>query len=282
MELHVNQFVWGVAILIPSLLLLLRHKKSSHNRLPPGPPGWPIFGNMFDLGSMPHRTLAGLKNKYGPVVWLRIGAMNTMAVQSSKAAAELFRNHDISFVERTVTENMKSHNFDKSSLSLAPYGSYWRVLKRMMTVEMIVNKRINETVAIRRKCVDDMVSWIKKEAHAGKESWRGIHLAHFVFLASFNMLGNLMLSKDLVEPEKEEGVEFFSAMVRLAEWVGHPNIVDLFPWLRWLDPQGLRKKTAGEMWKTTQIVSRFVKERLQERQRGGPRKNDFLEVLLRI
>ncbi|KAL3536169.1 hypothetical protein ACH5RR_004630 [Cinchona calisaya] len=283
MEFSWHQLVWGITLLIPALFFLHHRKKSSfNNRLPPGPPGWPIFGNMFDLGAMPHKTLAGLKQKYGPIIWLRIGAINTMVVQSSEAAAELFKNHDISFVERTVTEAMKSHDFDKGSVSLAPYGSYWRVMKRIMTVEMLVNKRINETLEIRRKCIDDMVSWIEKEAGPRKEeSWRGIHLGRFVFLASFNMLGNLMLSRDLVDPESEEGMEFFSAMVSLMEWAGRPNIVDLFPCLRRLDPQGLRRNTDRDMGKTMQIVSKFVEERLQERQAGGgQRKKDFLEVLL--
>lgn len=282
MDLAWYQFVWGLTLLIPALVLLFRSKKSTYNRLPPGPPGWPIFGNMFQLGSMPHKTFADLKKTYGPIIWLRIGAINTMVLQSSKTAAELFKNHDLSFVERTVTEAMKAHNFDKSSLALAPYGSYWRVMKRVMTVEMLVNKRINETTDIRRKCIDDLVSWIEKEAAgAGEKSWQGIHLAHFVFLASFNMLGNLMLSRDLVDRESEEGTEFFSAMVSLMEWGGHPNMADLFPWLRWLDPQGLRRRSDRDMGKTMQIVSKFVKERLQERQMGGgQRKKDFLEVLL--
>ncbi|KAL0362414.1 UNVERIFIED_CONTAM: cytochrome [Sesamum calycinum] len=146
---------------------------------------------------------------------------------------------DANFAERTITEVMKVHDFHKTALSLSPYGTYWRVMKRIMTVEMLVQKRIKETEPIRRRCIGDMVEWISKEANvaAGGESGR-IHVARFVFLASFNMLGNLVLSRDLVSPESVEGSEFFAAMIELMQWSGHPNIVDLFPWLRWLDPQG--------------------------------------------
>ncbi|KAL0443915.1 UNVERIFIED_CONTAM: cytochrome [Sesamum latifolium] len=273
--------VWCIGILGPVLVLFCRQQCSTSGRLPPGPSGWPVFGNMFDLGSMPHKTIAGLKKDYGPVVWLRIGSINTVALLNAKAAAELFKNHDANFAERTITEVMKVHDFHKTALSLSPYGSYWRVMKRIMTVEMLVQKRIKETEPIRRRCIGDMVEWISKEANAaaGGESGR-IHVARFVFLASFNMLGNLMLSRDLVSPESVEGSEFFAAMIELMEWSGHPNIVDLFPWLKWLDPQGLRRNAERGMEKTLKIVGRFVAERLKERELGGGARKDFLEVLL--
>ncbi|KAA8518636.1 hypothetical protein F0562_016110 [Nyssa sinensis] len=279
MESFWSFLVCSIIILIPALLLHRRWQKSRSYRLPPGPAGWPVFGNMLDLGTMPHKTLAGLKQYYGPVVWLKLGSLNTMVILTAKAATELFKNHDLSFAERTVTYLMQSHDYNKGSLALAPYGTYWRVLRRICTVEMLVNKRINETVSIRRKCVDDMLLWIQKEANSGAKE-RAIHLARFVFLASFNMLGNLMLSRDLVDPDSKEGSEFFSAMMGLMEWTGHPNIADLFPWLRRLDFQGLRKKMDRDLGKALMIASGFVKERIKERQEGGERKKDFLDVLL--
>ncbi|CAI9097844.1 OLC1v1034353C1 [Oldenlandia corymbosa var. corymbosa] len=289
MEWNWYQFVWCIiSCLIPAILFnrrRLSRQKSNNKRLPPGPPGWPVFGNMFDLGDMPHRTLARLKQKYGPVVWLRIGAINTMVVQSADAAEEFFKKHDVVFAERTVTEVMKAHDFYKGSVAIAPYGAFWRVMKRIMTVEMLVQKKINETAHVRRRCIDHMLTWIATEADAPSSS-TGIQVARFVFLASFNMLGNLMLSRDLADPNSEEGSEFFAAMVSLMEWAGHPNVVDLFPWLKWLDPQGLRKKSDRDMGKTMQIVSKYVKERVEERRRrqgnqGGQEiRKDYLEVLL--
>lgn len=247
-------------------------------RLPPGPPGWPVFGNMFELGSMPHKTIAGLGKEYGPVVWLKIGSIHTMVVQTAAAAAELFKNHDADFAERTIIEVMRSHGFDGGAISLAPYGSYWRVMKRIMTVEMLVQRRINETESIRRRCIGDMVGWIRREAGA-RENGR-VHVARFVFLASFNMLGNLMLSQDLVSPDTEEGAEFFAAMIELMGCSGTPNIADLFPWLKWLDPQGLKRKIDRGMAKTLKIVGGYVEKRMREKKSNPNVKKDFLEVLL--
>lgn len=56
-----------------------------------------------------------------------------------------------------------------------------------------------------------MLKWIEKITHStGKES--GTEVTHFVFLASFNMLGDLSLSKDLADLEFEEASKFFNVM----------------------------------------------------------------------
>uniref|UniRef100_A0A2P2J2F3 Cytochrome P450 n=1 Tax=Rhizophora mucronata TaxID=61149 RepID=A0A2P2J2F3_RHIMU len=275
-----NIFISVVIFSISALVLLTRHRKAtSQHRLPSGPSGWPIVGNLFDLGSMPHRTLADLRQKYGPVIWLRLGSMNTMVILSAKAAERFFKNHDLEFADRNVTEVMRARDYNQGSVALAPYGSHWRLLRRLVTIDMLVNKRINETAFIRWTCVDQMLQWIEEESN--KTRGGGIQVARFVFLMTFNMLGNLMLSRDLLDPESKDAAEFFTAMTTLMEWSGHANIADYLPWLKWLDPQGLRRKMERDLGKAMAIASKFVKERVQEKEAmKGDRKKDFLDVLL--
>ncbi|KAF2307500.1 hypothetical protein GH714_029188 [Hevea brasiliensis] len=253
-----SNFLISLFLLSLSTLFLLHRSTNSavYRRFPPGPPRWPILGNLLDLGSMPHRTLTDLKQKYGDIIGLRLGAVNTMVILSAKAASELFKNHDLSFAERTITETMRAHGYDQGSLALAPYGSYWRVLRRLVTMDMLVNKRINETAFIRRKCVNEMVRWIEEESHKVENKTCGIHVARFVFLMSINLLGNLMFSHDLVNPESKEGSEFFTAIMGLMETSGYANVADYFPWLKWLDPQGLKRKMERDLGKAMDIASK--------------------------
>ncbi|XP_031102070.1 cytochrome P450 76A2-like [Ipomoea triloba] len=280
MEWEWKYLIWSAIFLIPGLVFLFARKKSSCSyRLPPGPPGLPVFGNIFDLGALPHQTIAEMKNKYGSVIWLRIGSVSTMAILSAKAAAELFKNHDVSFADRKVIDAMKVQGYHKGSLAIAPYGSYWRLLRRIGTVELFVHKRITETVPVRRKCIDDMLLWIEKEASSVQKG-TGVKVAHFVFLSAFNLLGNLFLSCDLVDPMSDKASKFFDALKGITQWLGTPNISDIFPGLRWLDLQGLRRKADRDVRTTLEIISTLAKERMNEdRQESGKRK-DFLDVLL--
>ncbi|KAF5188077.1 Cytochrome p450 [Thalictrum thalictroides] len=122
-----------------------------------------------------------------------------------------------------------------------------------------------------------MIHWIEEEA----QHKHGVCVAHFVFLMTFNLLGNLLLSRDLVDPQSKEGPEFFNAVDGLIEAAGQPNVADFFPLLKWFDPQGIRKKMDRHLGKAVQIVAGFVKERI-EGQNSGEQKNrkDFLDALL--
>ncbi|KAK1386341.1 hypothetical protein POM88_024076 [Heracleum sosnowskyi] len=156
-----------------------------------------------------------------------------MVILSAGAAEEFFKNHDFDFADRFVNVSMKSHEFYKSSMALGAYSSYWRTLKRICTVQLFSNKRINETVLIRQKCVDVMLSWIEKEVE--KDASGGIEVNKFVFPTSFNLIGNLTVSRDLMDPYSEMASEFYSALSGIAECLGRPNISDLFPTFHGLD-----------------------------------------------
>ncbi|KAF3666240.1 Cytochrome P450 76A1 [Capsicum annuum] len=201
-----------------------------------------------------------------------------MVVQTAEAAAELFKNHDISFGDRFIPDVNLAHNYYQGSLSLGRYGSFWRFQRRICTVEMFVHKKISETVRVRRKYVDNMLKWIEKAANSA-EKGSEIDVTCFVFLASFDMLGNLILSKDLADPESEEAAEFFNAMKGIMQWSGIFNVSDIFPFLKF-DLQNLRKKMARDMGKAMEIMSIFLKERQEERKKSEEKGKDFLDVLL--
>lgn len=81
-------------------------------------------------------------------------------------------------------------------------------------------------------------------------------------------------------------MEFFRAVNGLVEWSGHANMADYFPWLRWLDPQGLKRKMKRDLGKALEIAAKFVKERIDERQLVGAEHQkigrDFLDVVLEL
>lgn len=287
MEWIWNYVSWSVLIscMLVVLHLIRRDNYNSGSSLPPGPRGWPVLGNIFDLGTLPHRSLSTLKQQYGPVVWLKLGSVKTMVVLSSGAAEEFFKNHDLAFIDRTILQTMKSHNYDRSSIAFSSYSIYWRTLRRICSIEIFTNKKIKETVLIRQKCVDDMVLWIEEKIKTGATS-SGIVVTQFVFPTLFNFIGNLTLSRDLVDPHSTMATEFYEAMSGFAECVIRPNISDLFPWLKWLDLQGLRKRSDQNLGKAIEIVTQFVQERVEQRQQMKERRSsntagkDFLDVLL--
>ncbi|KAK9126508.1 hypothetical protein Scep_015354 [Stephania cephalantha] len=277
--------IWSTISFAASALLVLafsnKKSRAGADNVPPGPPGWPVIGNMFDLSSKPHERLADLKNKYGPLIWLRLGSVNTMVVSSADAAMEMFKNNDLAFNGRTITEAMRACSYNEGSMALAQYGPYWRLLRRICTAELLTNIRMKETENVRRKCIDNMVRWISDEMQE-KGGGGGVEIARHVSYMSFNLIANLMLSRDLVDPQSKQGDEFFTSVSQFLEWGGKPNVADFFPLLKRLDPQGIKKKMERDLGLALGFASSFVKERIQERRKSDKeqRKKDFLDLLL--
>nr|AKJ26120.1 CYP1 [Gentiana rigescens] len=265
------------------LIILVKSKSGASKRRPPGPPGWPVFGNMFDLGDLPHQTSYKLRTKYGPLIWLQLGSINTMIVQNAACAAELFKKHDVPFCDRKVPDTLTAFQFNQGSLGMNTYGGHWRVLRRLCSMEFLVNKRMNETTELRRRIEDNMVRWIEEDSLASKAQGGtgAVQLSRFLFLMAFNLVGNLMLSRDLLDNKDAEGREFFDSMNEILELAGTPNIADFLPFLKRFDPLGMKKRMVENMTKTMKISSSFVQERLDKRKAGKfDEKRDFLDVML--
>ncbi|KAF5203505.1 Cytochrome p450 [Thalictrum thalictroides] len=280
MEFIFALLVWSGICLAVALFLITATKKNTQldaRKLPPGPPGWPIIGNLLDLGAMPHKSLASLSKTYGPVVWLRLGVVNTMVLSSAEAAMDMFKNHDLTFAGRNITEAMRACSYDEGSMALGQYGPYWRMLRRICTTELFTTSRINETEHLRLKCIDNMIRWMWD---ASLEQ-RSIQLSRFVSLMSFNVISNVMLSEDLVDPQTKGGDEFFTSISRTTEWGGKPNVADFFPFLQWLDPQRIKKNMTRDLRNALDFASAFVKKRILDRENNKRNtKRDFLDVLL--
>nr|CAD1837903.1 unnamed protein product [Ananas comosus var. bracteatus] len=72
-------------------------------RLPPGPKGWPILGNLPQLGPKPHHTLHALSKAHGPLFHLRFGFVDVVVASSAAVAAQFLKVHDANFSNRPPT-----------------------------------------------------------------------------------------------------------------------------------------------------------------------------------
>ncbi|RZB88986.1 Geraniol 8-hydroxylase [Glycine soja] len=68
---------------------LARVTKANH-KLPPRPSGFPIIGNLLELGEKPHKSLAKLAKIHGPIMSLKLGQITTVVVSSAQMAKEGF------------------------------------------------------------------------------------------------------------------------------------------------------------------------------------------------
>ena len=78
-------------------LIWLLNKRRISARLPPGPYALPISGNLHQLVLPAHRFFKALADKYGPILFLRLGSVPTVVVSSSDIAKLFLKTHDLIF-----------------------------------------------------------------------------------------------------------------------------------------------------------------------------------------
>ncbi|OAP04555.1 CYP76G1 [Arabidopsis thaliana] len=249
----------SIAVLI--YVTCLFYTKRCRTRLPPGPNPWPVIGNIFQLAGLPpHDSLTKLSRRHGPIMTLRIGSMLTVVISSSEVAREIFKKHDAALAGRKIYEAMKGGKSSDGSLITAQYGAYWRMLRRLCTTQFFVTRRLDAMSDVRSRCVDQMLRFVEEGGQNG----------------------NLMFSRDLLDPDSKRGSEFFYHTGKVMEFAGKPNVADFFPLLRFLDPQGIRRKTQFHVEKAFEIAGEFIRERteVREREKSDEKTKDYLDVLL--
>lgn len=63
-------------------------RKNAH-QLPPGPPGLPLLGNLFQLSSDLWIPMQEWRRAYGPIVYLNVAGQPLVVLNTHKAAADL-------------------------------------------------------------------------------------------------------------------------------------------------------------------------------------------------
>nr|GEW57836.1 cytochrome P450 [Tanacetum cinerariifolium] len=91
-------------------------------QLPPGPPGLPIIGNlhkldMFDLSDYLWR----LSKRYGPLMSIRLGMVQTLVVSSAEIAKEVMKTNDLNFWTRPVVTGLQKISYANKDLAFLPY-----------------------------------------------------------------------------------------------------------------------------------------------------------------
>jgi 4-hydroxyphenylacetaldehyde oxime monooxygenase len=147
-QLLSQQWQLGLLALLPvmllSLVVVLAKSSSAKGRLnlPPGPSQLPVLGNLHQLGPLPHRNLRELAQRHGSVMLLRLGTVPTVVVSSAEAARGVMKVHDADCCSRPVSPGPKRLSYDLKNVAFAPYGEYWREMRKLFIVELLSMRRV--------------------------------------------------------------------------------------------------------------------------------------------
>ncbi|KAG0591956.1 hypothetical protein KC19_1G214100 [Ceratodon purpureus] len=274
--------VTSLAILLVTLIalyLVLERKK-----FPPGPIAWPVVGSFPAIsGALPHRALRNLAEKYGGLMFLRLGSVPTIVVSTAAVAEELFQKHDGNFLDRArpmafdvVTEQGKN--------VVMANGPYWRQLRKICISELFTVKRQASYQKIRADEIQNRVKEIVVNSKEGKP----INIKDWLQRVTANNMTCMTTNRRFFgNNENKKDIEDFELMIRgIFDLLGAFIISDYVPYLRFVTKlQGWEKKCESLRALYAGVIERAF-EIEKHRQRAKDRVDDenfvpdFVDVLL--
>ncbi|KAF7016399.1 unnamed protein product [Triticum aestivum] len=222
----------ATAALFVAVAVARYNRKYRGLRLPPGPPGWPIVGNLFQVafsGKLFIHYIRDLRREYGPILTLRMGVRTLVVISSAELVHEALVEKGAEFASRpaeNTTRNIFSSN--KFTVNSAVYGAEWRSLRRNMVSGMLSTSRLREFRPARLRAMDRFVARMRAEAAAsadGASVWvlRNARFAVFCIL--------LDMTFGLLDLDEEHIVHIDAVLKRVLLAVG-VRMDDYLPFLR--------------------------------------------------
>ncbi|XP_020082497.1 cytochrome P450 71A1-like isoform X3 [Ananas comosus] len=265
-----------VLLLLPLLLLTRRKEGSTSLKLPPVPPKLPVIGNLHQLGRLPHHSLSRLSQRYGPLMYLKLGHEPTVVVSSANMAQEILKTHDLECCSRPPRTSHTKLSYGCSDIAFAVYGGPWRELRRISIIELFSAKKIASFQSIREEEVERTMSSISSYSSSSLP----VDLSKELIALTSTITCRMAFGRSY----HDVGSRFQMILNEAQAVLGGFFIADYLPIIGWADwLTGMRARLEKNFIDLDRFYQQVLDEHLdraQQQQRDSS--EDLVDILLRM
>ncbi|CAI9105084.1 OLC1v1003935C1 [Oldenlandia corymbosa var. corymbosa] len=288
--MHLALVSWILFTLLVVILSLCQvknkgKKRSDEVKLPPGPRKLPIIGNIHNLmmGSLPQQALTNLARKHGDLIHLQLGEVSTIVASSAQLAKEILKTNGTAFANRPEFLVGKIILYNYSDITFAPYGDYWRQMRKICILELLSSKNVRSFGSIRQDEALQLVSSIREEATTSHGSKRPVNVTQKISSYTSSVICRAVFGRAfgrhrdiLLQLVKE-------VVVRSSGF----DVSDIFPSWKILHYFSSKPKMLQLRNKIDKILDTVIQEHVENRARtktgyGDFGQEDLIDVLLRV
>ncbi|KAK0606854.1 hypothetical protein LWI29_005256 [Acer saccharum] len=176
-------------------------------------------------------------------------------------------------ISRPPLEASKYISYDQKNFSFAQYGSYWRTVRKLCTLELLSNLKINAFKSMRKEELDLLIDYVKEAA----SSCTAVDLSAKLGALSADVTCRMVFGKKYLDKEFDE--RGFKTLIQEGMALAAiPNMGDYIPQIASLDLQGLTKKMKAVSKVFDGFFEKIIDEHVQSK--DDDRTKDFVDVML--
>ncbi|XP_052627055.1 demethylepipodophyllotoxin synthase-like [Lactuca sativa] len=267
-------------------ILIPKGGKKEENRAPPQAKGkWPVIGHLHLLGSsgLPHRVLAKLSERYGPIFTIMLGVHNALVVSSNDIAKECFTIKDKAFCSRPKLMEMELMGYNYAIFALAPYGDYWRQVRKIIMLHVLSPKRVEmlapiRVLELRASMAEIYAAWLKNKETTGSDVVK-LDMQQWFGTLILNGLLWVVAGKRL-SLNDEEGIRFQKVARKFFQLLGAFVVSDFIPSLKRFDIGGYEREMRIPGKEMDEIFDGWLEE--HKRKRKSKQQDEGNQVLMDV
>ena len=282
----------ALVIFLSIFLLISRNgqkrtlKKKQAQQAPKAGGAWPLIGHLHILrGPEPaHRVLGNMADKYGPIFTMKLGVKQALVVSNWEIAKECFTTNDKAFASRPKTMATELLGCNFLAIGFAPYGNYWRQSRKIATIELLSNHRLEKLKHVRESEVKASIERLYKNCISSSGSLKvvSVEMIHWLEGTALDIILRIIAGKRFTSQSQEVN-DWQQQITKFTALSGQFVVSDALPFLRWLDIGGherLMSKTAKYF---DIILQEWLDEHKMKRDSGDVKGDeDFMYVLLSL
>lgn len=254
----------------------LSSKNTKCPKLPPGPPCYPIIGNILQLGTFKlHQALTKLSKKYGPIMTVRIGTITTVVISSPTIAKAALHKHDQDLANRLIPDSVQALSHDKASLIFMPVSAKWKIYRKICATTIFSSQKLDSTQSLRREKLRELLAYLQECCKKGE----AIDIGETAFTTVLNSISNTLFSTDMASYTSGSSQKFRNVISLMLAEATKPNIADYYTVLRCFDPQGARRRMENYYQTLFTLFESIIEERIQQK---DSTEGDVLDSFLNI
>ncbi|RDX64589.1 Cytochrome P450 82A4, partial [Mucuna pruriens] len=283
-----NATAIGLLSIILLFLFLYNPFKFGEGKEAPTVSGaWPILGHLplLSASQTPHRTFGALADKYGPIFTFKLGARKALVINNWEVAKECFTTNDVVVSSRPRLISVEHMSYNQAMLGLAPYGSYWRELGKIITSEILSPRRVEQLQHGFVSEIKELYNvWCSKKNESG---YALVELKQWFSHLTFNIVLRMIIGKryfSATTVDDEKAQRCIKAVNEFMRLFGLFTVGDAIPYLRCFDFGGHEKAMKETAKELDSILSEWLEEHRQNRalEENVDGVKDFMDVLISL